>query len=259
MNDIEREIEELEELIRLQRQKCDLLHRKNAAASTSPVKVSSLETTSNPMMPVEDEGEDEDDDRVTKNALHDNMDKRSAPDFTTRVSESVRHMMMSTTDFKDNGNGPQSTIDEEDEERETDNTVLDKPRKLTKQELKEERSVDALARLSRLNTDLANERNLLAWARTALASARTFNSFVGVTAITEFGRVSRQVCYLGFSVMSIYIIVQGTERYNRIKRIVYLKKPPLHFERLTNAPLPICLALLFCLGLMSVSFDQWES
>jgi uncharacterized membrane protein YidH (DUF202 family) len=191
------------------------------------------------------------------NVLHKRSESKEAESISHRISDNVRHLVMSTTDFKDSDklNVIQTGDNEKADSKQEDGKLItpDPPK-----ESKEDRFVNALTRLSRLNTDLANERNLLAWARTALASARTFLAFIGVDAVTNFGKATRQVCYLGFAVMAIYIILQGTERYNKIKKIVYLKNPPPNFDRLTNAPLPICLALLFALGLMSVSFDQWE-
>ena len=237
------EIEELEELIRLQRLKCDLLHRKNTAVTAkSDTVASSLKAS---------ETSDDKHDGATINVLHERKDSK---DIAVRIADNVRNVLMSTTNFKDERDTEVAVKDDKSESKIEAKLIQSEPVK----ETKEDRFVNAITRLSRLNTDLANERNLLAWARTALASARTFLAFVGVSAVTNFGKASRQICYLGFAIMSIYIILQGTERYNKIKRIVYLKNPPPNFDRLTNAPLPICLALLFCLGLMSISFDQWE-
>jgi uncharacterized membrane protein YidH (DUF202 family) len=239
----------------LQRLKCDLLHRKN---NTNTANRLTFETTTAPSNSITTEDKED----VTMNVLH---QKRYSKDtdigLSTRITENMRHLVMSTTDFRgeektgEGGGGGVVQKGEEKADSKTEEKLItpDPPK-----ETKEDRFVNAMTRLSRLNTDLANERNLLAWARTALASARTFLAFVGVSAVTNFGKASRQICYLGFAVMSIYIILQGTERYNKIKRIVYLKNPPPNFDRLTNAPLPICLALLFALGLMSISFDQWE-
>lgn len=199
---------------------------------------------------------------TTMNVLHQRSESKDIENIATRISDKVRHMVMSTTDFKEGKENPIRSSEEKSVAKTEDKLIASPaPAALPEppvKETKEDRFVNAITRLSRLNTDLANERNLLAWARTALASARTFLAFVGVSAVTDFGKASRQICYLGFAVMSIYIILQGTERYNKIKKIVYLKNPPPNFDRLTNAPLPVCLALLFALGLMSISFDQWE-
>lgn len=246
--------------------KCDLLHRKNSADSSNTRKKSSV---------LEIDPNEKD---VTINALHSqtntytnttSTEHRSSstdstpsdPGIGARITENMRHLVMSTTNFPEG----QPTVVIKEEETKKESKVEEKliketpPEPPVVKETKEDRFVNAMTRLSRLNTDLANERNLLAWGRTAMAAARTFLAFINTEAITNFGKTSREVCYLGFGVMSIYIILQGAERYNKIKKIVYLKNPPPNFDRLTNAPLPICLALLFALGLMSVSFDQWEN
>ena len=234
--------------------KCNLLYRKTSApvtiTATTDRMSSRLETTK--------------DDGTTVNALHhsreDSVDNTSLPEreernsMASKVADNVRNLLMSKTDFKDGVASPVNSVNMSKVDKVQEESKVAEKTPVSK----EDKFVNAITRLSRLNTDLANERNLLAWARTALASARTFLAFIGVAAVTDFGKASRQVCYVGFAVMSIYIILQGTERYNKIKRIVYLKDPPPNFDRLTNAPLPICLSLLFLLALMSVSFDQWE-
>ena len=242
----------------MQRQKCDLLHRKNIAFKISEEgsrisPVSNLESSSDgkgTLNILHADRSDEINERTTSS-----VERKNDDSLTDRLKDNVKNLLMTKTDFADDSSSKcTDEVKQDSIAKKEDSQVF----KTEPKESKEDKFVNALTRLQRLNTDLANERNLLAWARTALASARTFLAFIGVAAVTEFGKASRQVCYLGFSVMSVYIILQGTERYNKIKRIVYLKDPPPNFDRLTNAPLPICLAILFLLGLMSISFDQWE-
>ncbi len=47
--------------------------------------------------------------------------------------------------------------------------------------------ISSVQRMSRLTTDLANERNLLAWGRTAMAAVRTALAFLALSGVTEFG------------------------------------------------------------------------
>ena len=115
-------------------------------------------------------------------------------------------------------------------------------------EKKKEQFVDALTRLSRLTTDLANERTLLAWIRTALASARTTVSFLALSGSSPFGDVSTKICYIGFAVLALLMMAQGAERYRKIKSILQIPNPPLYFDRLTT--LPLNLTLLGVLGLV---------
>lgn len=124
-------------------------------------------------------------------------------------------------------------------------------------EKKRERFVDALTRLSRLSTDLANERTFLAWIRTALASARTVVSFLGLTGTNEFGRVSVKTCVIGFAVLALLMMLQGTERYKRIKDILLTKDTPAGFARLTTIPINLSLLAILLLVVIVTSSDKW--
>jgi uncharacterized membrane protein YidH (DUF202 family) len=126
-----------------------------------------------------------------------------------------------------------------------------------KKEKTEERFVDALTRLSRLTTDLANERTYLAWIRTALASARTVVSFLALSGTNLFGRVSAKTCVIGFAVLALFMMGHGTERYRKIKQILLTKDTPGGFARLTTAPLSIALLSVFALVIFVTSSENW--
>ena len=125
------------------------------------------------------------------------------------------------------------------------------------EEQKEERFVDALTRLSRLTTDLANERTYLAWIRTALASARTVVSFLALDGTNQFGRVSAKTCVIGFAVLSLLMMAHGTERYRKIKEILLTKDTPAGFARLSTLPISLSLLGVLALVIIVTSSEKW--
>lgn len=129
---------------------------------------------------------------------------------------------------------------------------------LTKQEKTEISVLTSVQRMSRLTTDLANERNLLAWGRTALAAARTALAFLGVTALTLYGEVMAQFVTISFMVLALVFTIHAVHRYHRIKEILMMPDPSLEFRRLSNKPLYLALTLLFLLALVTIASQQWS-
>mmetsp|Transcript_109727 Transcript_109727/g.310416 ORF Transcript_109727/g.310416 Transcript_109727/m.310416 type:complete len:275 (-) Transcript_109727:68-892(-) len=91
--------------------------------------------------------------------------------------------------------------------------------------------VQKFDRMSRLTTELANERTLLAWIRTGLAACRSELALFGAAVIEA---MCRGPLYLLHMVMLIIVVVaslEGTLRYNRIKKILRMPEPPEEFGR----------------------------
>lgn len=261
MNDVDIEIEALEELINLQKKKVDLLRRKRLQdTDAEPCKADKDTTTK--------------DNGVELNTRRGSRASRSGKSESTSVLESVANAINAAMHEDD---GSQEEEEEDDRFDETtapvpmsmDSTSKDHDekgrntfsmwwsKKESASQQKEERFVDALTRLSRLTTDLANERTYLAWIRTALASARTVVSFLALSGTNQLGRVSARTCVISFAVLALFMMFQGTERYRKIKQILLTKDTPAGFARLTT--LPISLALLAVLGLVVLvtSTDDW--
>merc|ERR1712066_720464 len=89
--------------------------------------------------------------------------------------------------------------------------------------------------MSRLSTDLANERTLLAWMRTALAVLRTALAiaFLGISAGGWFWWGSVMLAKLSMVTAIFAAAYVGIQRYTRIRRITFLAYPPKHWGRLS--------------------------
>lgn len=129
---------------------------------------------------------------------------------------------------------------------------------MTHTEKQQQEMFNAVQRMSRLTTDLANERNLLAWGRTALAAARTSLAFLGVGGLSLFGDVSQQIATIAFMVVALVTVMHAVHRYKKIKFILMQPEPPLHFDRLSNVPLYVVLMILLLLALIAIASQQWS-
>lgn len=117
-------------------------------------------------------------------------------------------------------------------------------------EAKSETPLQGLERLSRLATELANERTLLAWIRTCLAGIRTLFTHIALS-----GTSSGWVAFIVFTevTMAALIIVTsitGATRYYKIKAILSQKIPPQDFGRFSIQPLA---AVVITAGIASVT------
>lgn len=264
MNDIELELAAVEELIELQKRKCDLLRAKNneihAATFTSdkqdmgdsnsnidsPQRKSSLITpvTMNPILqtrmlekPIETEMVGRTSTASYLSAAKDKIStfERRIPDMEyTSPSPSLTRSSPSLT--------LRNLFKKEEKTRERDQLQL----------------IDALTRFSRLSTDLANERTLLAWVRTALAAARTVVAFLSLSYITQFGKTAKKIIYIGMSILAIGLLSQGVERYRKIKAILALQDPPAYFDRLSTVPAQATLLSLLVLVFVAAVSNSWN-
>jgi len=94
----------------------------------------------------------------------------------------------------------------------------------------------SLDRFSRLGTDLSNERTLLAWTRTSLATLRTATDFMNIEASGAiWTKASFTVSHLTVLGIMVFAMIAGVARYRRIKEITLMAVPPAQFGRMSMA------------------------
>lgn len=124
-------------------------------------------------------------------------------------------------------------------------------------------ATDRIDRFSRMATDLANERTLLAWMRTSMAAMRTAFAFLGVTAVTE-GSLWDGIFQLSrISMITVVLIgcVIGTIRYKKVKGITFAVTPPQNFGRISIgwfSTLIITSTLAMTLGMYPAKWGRAE-
>ena len=86
--------------------------------------------------------------------------------------------------------------------------------------------LEGLERLSRLTTDLANERTLLAWTRTCLAAIRTSFAYLEISALALGWSVGLKITETAMATLVVAAAATGVWRYFKIKSILLQKVPP---------------------------------
>lgn len=124
--------------------------------------------------------------------------------------------------------------------------------------LKELNQLDGLARLNRMTTDLANERTLLAWIRTALAAIRTVFTYLAVSATSEAWRAAVTTSELAMATLVLVLTVSGAMRYYQVKRVVGLKVPPQGFGRTSIRPTLAVLVVAAGVTASGIYSQKWE-
>ena len=119
----------------------------------------------------------------------------------------------------------------------------------------------SLDRMSRLSTDLANERTLLAWVRTALAAARTAFSYMGLSAAGAGWGAELFTCACVMAALAIAFPAMGLQRYAQIKRILHLPDSamPAQFDRVSVRPLVWLLLACSLASAVGVATHEWRN
>jgi uncharacterized membrane protein YidH (DUF202 family) len=123
---------------------------------------------------------------------------------------------------------------------------------------KQHEALTSIQRMNRLASDLANERNLLAWSRTSLTCVRTAVTFTVFTGVTQFGTAAVGIMTIGFSVVGLYGLAHGLQRYRRIRDILCDPDPAVEFHRMSNLPMFFFLGAMFVLLIVAQAATQWE-
>jgi uncharacterized membrane protein YidH (DUF202 family) len=118
--------------------------------------------------------------------------------------------------------------------------------------------IDGMVRLNRLSTELANERNLLAWTRTALALCRTSIAYIGVVGINYFGDISQKICVVGCALLGVWFMCHSVSRYQKVKYYVSLKDPTLEMDRASNTLTILATISVLVLAFIVTASEDWQ-
>eukprot|EP00439_Symbiodinium_sp_Y106_P060636 s2102_g9.t1 len=93
--------------------------------------------------------------------------------------------------------------------------------------------VTAMERFNRLSTDLANERTLLAWIRTAMAGIRTIFVFYAIEGVSRFWEAGVSISEVLMALLVLILLFTGRARYYAIKDLILKRDPPASFGRVS--------------------------
>ena len=118
--------------------------------------------------------------------------------------------------------------------------------------------VHGMAKMSRLATDMANERTLLAWFRTILAFVRT--AFATLSWVPGAGLTWLLVHRLSVFMITLLLALStyvGIQRYRRLAKILKMKDIPNFFSRQPIWPLNLVLGLCVVHITIAVLVQNW--
>ena len=120
--------------------------------------------------------------------------------------------------------------------------------------------LDGLQRLTRLNSDLANERTLLAWIRTDLAAIRTLWGYMTIGSAVAFWDDLALVAMMLMTTLVAFTSAYGVYRYYVIKNV--LSKPtkdlPADYGRKSTRPLAVLVVLCSVVTAAGAYSQQWQ-
>ena len=120
--------------------------------------------------------------------------------------------------------------------------------------------LDGLQRLTRLNSDLANERTLLAWIRTDLAAIRTLWGYMTIGSAVAFWDDLALVAMMLMTTLVAFTSAYGVYRYYVIKNV--LSKPtkdlPADYGRKSTRPLAVLVVLCSVVTAAGMYSQMWE-
>merc|ERR1712066_468706 len=119
-------------------------------------------------------------------------------------------------------------------------------------------AADTMDRFSRLSTDLANERTLLEWLRTAMAAIRTALAFIGISAEGPWWMSTVHITRISMLTAVLVAAVSGVKRYVTIKDATYQPVPPQHFGRISIHYFNLTLAASIVALAIGMYPDEWS-
>jgi len=117
----------------------------------------------------------------------------------------------------------------------------------------------AMQRLSCVSSNLANERTLLAFIRTALAIGRTMVAFMGLTSFSHYGHFMLSFAPMSFSVIAVTCLAIGIFRYFVIKDLINNLNVVEMMPRITsNYIVPTGCILILTMAMVATLANEWE-
>mmetsp|Transcript_60033 Transcript_60033/g.131530 ORF Transcript_60033/g.131530 Transcript_60033/m.131530 type:complete len:291 (+) Transcript_60033:103-975(+) len=116
----------------------------------------------------------------------------------------------------------------------------------------------SIDRFSRLSTDLANERTLLAWLRTVMAAIRTAFSYIGLEALGPLWESTLWISRLSMVTVVLVGTLTGVLRYRKIKAATFMPEPPTNFGRISVYYFFYLVAASVAAMLLGCYADAWD-
>ncbi|CAE7029660.1 unnamed protein product [Symbiodinium natans] len=118
--------------------------------------------------------------------------------------------------------------------------------------------VTAMERFNRLSTDLANERTLLAWIRTAMAGIRTIFVFYAIEGVSRFWEAGVSMSEILMALLVLILLFTGRARYYAIKELILKRDPPASFGRVSLRYTYLVLGMTTLITTAAVCMRRWS-